>query len=105
MTRANPLVLFLIAAMAVTIGAQTRRRPAARTSSTKPATADNAAAKPAPTPATTPTPTASDSSALATVNELTFTASDIEAEVSAAILNDPDLYLHDFYQDREKAIK
>ncbi len=105
MTRANPLVLFLIAAMAVTIGAQTRRRPAARTSSTKPATADNAAAKPAPTPATTPTPTASDSSALATVNELTFTASDIEAEVSAAILSDPDLYLHDFYQDREKAIK
>jgi protein-disulfide isomerase len=105
MTRANPLVLVLIAVAAITVSAQTRRRPAARTSSTKPATADNAAAKPAPTPATTPTPTASDSPALATVNELTFTASDIEAEVSAAILSDPDLYLHDFYQDREKAIR
>ena len=42
---------------------------------------------------------------LAVVNDVTITASDIEAQVNAAVLNDPDIYLHAFYQDREKGIK
>ncbi len=99
----NPLAFLLIATVASAALAQTpRRRPAPRTSTTKPATTNNAAAKPAATPAPTP---ATDSPAVATVNDLTFSAADIAPEVSAAILNDPDLYLHDFYQDREKAIR
>jgi protein-disulfide isomerase len=108
MNRTNPLVFFLIVAFATAALAQTpRRRGAARTTSTKPSTSNNAAAKPAASPAPSPATAAptSDSPALAIVNEFTFTAADIEAEVSAAIANDPDLYLHDFYQDREKAIR
>lgn len=106
MNRPNPLALFLILAIATAAFAQSpRRRPAARTSSaTKPPT-NNAASKPAPTPSPAATTPTTDSPALATVNELTFTAADIETEVSASILNDPDVYLHEFYQDRQKAIR
>ena len=109
MNRVSPLILFLLATIAVATMAQTpRRRPATRTSSaTKPAATNNASAKPAPTPAPSTAAAAptTDSPTLAIVNELTFTAADIEAEVSAAVLSDPDLYPHDFYQDREKAIR
>src|SRR2546425_11018730 len=109
MNRVSPLILFLLATIAVATMAQApRRRPATRRSSaTKPAATNNASAKPAPTPAPSTAAAAptTDSPTLAIVNELTFTAADIEAEVSAAVLSDPDLYLHDFYQDREKAIR
>ena len=102
----NPLALLLITTVATAALAQTpRRRPASRTSTTKPTTTNNAAAKPAATPSPAAITPTTDSPALAVVNELTFTAADIEAEVSALILNDPDLFLHDFYQDRGKAIR
>src|SRR5207249_1601029 len=48
---------------------------------------------------------ATDASTLAIVNNQTITSADIETAVAAAVLNDPDLYLRDFFQDREKAIK
>lgn len=42
---------------------------------------------------------------MAVVNDITITAADIEPRVSDAIVNNPDLYLGAFYQDREKEIK
>ena len=42
---------------------------------------------------------------LAVVNDITITASDIQEQVNTTILNDPDLYLRAFYQDRDKAVK
>src|SRR5437764_14052485 len=97
MNRVSPLILFLLATVAVATVAQTPRRRSAPRTSAKPA--------PTPAPSTAAAAPASDSPTLAIVNELAFTAADIEAEVSASILSDPDLYLHDFYQDREKAIR
>jgi protein-disulfide isomerase len=46
-----------------------------------------------------------ESPTLAIVNDTTITAADIEPQVSAKVLNDPDPYLRAFYQDREKEIK
>jgi protein-disulfide isomerase len=57
-------------------------------------------------PSQPPPPAPSDNSAtLATVNDLTVTAADIESAVSSTILNDPDLFFQAFYQNREKAIR
>ncbi|HEY3103751.1 MAG TPA: hypothetical protein VGJ69_09160, partial [Pyrinomonadaceae bacterium] len=105
MNRKSPFVLLLALVMCCSAVAQKRRaRSAARTTSKQaaPTKPDEAAAQPAPTPAPAPT---SNSPTLAIVNDTSFTASDIEPVVSETILNDPDLYLHDFYQDREKAIR
>lgn len=83
-----------------------RTRSLGRPSSAGPTTKQNAAATPNATPAPTPTPSANaDSPTLAIVNDVTFTAADIELTVSQVILSDPDLYLREFYQDREKAIR
>ncbi len=57
-----------------------------------------------PQPTSTPGPEIAPVT-LAVVNDVTLTASDIQDQVDAAIMNDPDLYLRGFYQDREKAIK
>jgi protein-disulfide isomerase len=78
-----------------------RRRPATRPAMTKPA-----AATPTPTPQATPTPaTNSSSPAIAVVNDLTISASDIEAEVNERVMQDQDPYLRDYYLDPAKAIR
>lgn len=95
--------------LALSVGAIAQRRPrptASRPSSAAPSTGQNAASTPAETPAPTPAPAANPASlTIAIVNDVTFTAADIEPTVTQVILNDPDLYLRDFYQDREKAIR
>ena len=85
----------------VVVAAQTPRRPAtARPAPPKPA------ATPAPTVVTpAPTPNADPGSpTLAIVNDTRISAPDIEDDVKAAILRDPDPYLRDYYVDPAKAI-
>src|SRR5437667_12595710 len=91
--------------MMFAIAAVVGQSPRGRTSSRP------AAPKPKPTaaePTSQPTPvssTESTSPTLAVVNEITISAADIEPQVRTAIENDPDPYLHAFYDDRDKAIK
>jgi protein-disulfide isomerase len=86
----------------IVVVAQTPRRPAnSRPASPSPAATPSAAV-------VTPSPVANSdpaSAPLATVNDTTITASDIEADVSGVIMQDPDPYLHDFYTDPAKATK
>jgi protein-disulfide isomerase len=86
----------------VVVAAQTPRRPGTRKpAAPKPTpTATPAAAAASPTPASNPA-----SPPLATIGDMTISASDIAADVSAAIARDGDPYLNDFYTDRAKAIK
>jgi protein-disulfide isomerase len=102
MNRISFLAVVLISVVALTaVSAQSpRRRTPARSAASK------------PTPPTTPVPAAQPTepaelapATLAVVNDITITTADIEAQVSATILNDPDPYLRAFYQDREKEIK
>lgn len=72
--------------------------------------ARSAAAKPTPTPAPLPDPTPTAqvepaSPTLAIVNDISITAADIDAQVSATLLDDPDPYLRLFYQDPQREIK
>src|SRR5688500_18558331 len=78
----------------VSVMGQTRRpRPRPRTSPPKPTAT--------PGPAAQPTPPVD---ALAIVNGQAITAADIEAEVRAAISQDPDPNLRAFFEDPEKEI-
>lgn len=71
----------------------------------KPA-APKSAATPAPTPQATPVPAVDPpASALAVVNDVTISASDIEPDVREAVMRDADPYLRDYYSDPERAIK
>src|SRR5215831_8767886 len=95
------LATFVAALLFVVVVAQTPRRPA----SSRPA--PNPAATPAPA-VVTPSPVANSdpaSAPLATVNDTTITAADIESDVRGVIMQDPDPYLHDFYTDPAKATK
>jgi protein-disulfide isomerase len=88
-------LFFLVAA------AQTQRRPA---------TSRSAAPKPSPTatplPIASPTATTNPASpALAVIGDTTISASDIDADVSAAVTREGDPYLSDFYTDQAKAIR
>ena len=93
-------------AIIVAISAVFAQSPRSRTSSRSatptptPSTPTTTAPQPAPTQ-----PTDNVSPALAIVNEITISAADIEPQVRTAIENDPDPYLHAFYEDRDKAIK
>ena len=101
-----PLVIFLALIFTINAIAQRpRTRTSSRTSSETPSTKQNAATTPSQTP--TPTPAAANpgSPTLAIVNDVTFTVADIQPAVAKVILNNPDLYLRDFYQDRDKAIR
>jgi protein-disulfide isomerase len=85
----------------VVVAGQTPRRPG----STRPAPKPSPTATPVPAVAS-PTPAANPASpVLATIGDMTISASDIEADVSAAIMRDPDPYLHDFYSDPAKATR
>jgi protein-disulfide isomerase len=92
----------IAALLLVVVVAQTPRRPPA----SRPATP-----KPSPTPTTatttpSPTPPAGPASAtLAVIGDKTITASEIETEVGAAVMRDPDPYLHEFYTDPAKAMR
>jgi protein-disulfide isomerase len=102
-------ITFILAGLVfslTTFAAPAQRRTASRPSAAKPTPA--ATSSPKPTPAAQPSATKPAEIApltLAAVNDITISASDIQDQVAAAILNDPDLYLRAFYQDREKAIK
>ena len=98
-----PVVILVLAA----IGVRAQRRTTPRPQSPRPTPTATASPKPT-TPAAQPSPTQPGEIApvtLAVVNDITITASDIQDQLNATILNDPDLYLRAFYQDREKAIK
>jgi protein-disulfide isomerase len=99
------IVTALVLTSATVSMAQTRRAPR-KANAAKPVGSQPAAPKPAEM-ATPAPPPASDtvSPTVAIVNETTITSADIEPTVTAAINNDPDLYLQAFYQDREKAIR
>ena len=101
------IIAGLILTCAVAVAAQPRPRAGKKTTTspgTQPAPikSTDAAAPPAQAPAPSPS---DNPAALAIVNDVTLTSADIESAVSSMILNDPDLYLQAFYQDREKAIK
>src|SRR5213075_3277785 len=83
--RIAPAVL-VAAFLFIAVAAQTPRRPGTnRPAAPKPTpTATPARAAASPTPATDPA-----SPALATIGDLTISASDIEADVSAVIARDP----------------
>jgi protein-disulfide isomerase len=81
-----------------------RRRTPPKPPATKPA--DNSAAKAAASAQPSPAPPAeATTAALAVVNDVTISASDIEPEVNAAILRDPDPYLRAYYADPDQATK
>lgn len=107
MTRIRIIISLLITvvSLAVAIAAQSpRRRSSGRTTTTRPTGGQTTPAKPVG-PAPTPAPAVIDATTLATVNNVSISSAEIETTVSAAILSDPDIYLHAFYQDREKAIR
>ena len=84
------------------VAAQTPRRGA-----TSRPPAQKPAASPKPTVIVTPSPTPNAdpvSPSLAIVDGATISMSDIEGDVSAAIMRDPDPYLRDYYVDPAKAI-
>ena len=103
MNQRIPLIVILIAICTLAAVAQPRRRGSGQRTATQPATIKSTDA--AAPPAQAPPATSENPAALAIVNEVTLTSADIEATVSSTILNDPDVYLQAFYQDREKAIK
>ena len=92
---AATLGVFALVAV-ISVAAQSRRpRPRPRSAAPKPA------ASPAPTeqPSSKLTP-----DTLAVVNGQTITAADIDAEVRAAISQDPDPYLRAYFEDADKEI-
>lgn len=105
MKQKSLLVLVLIPVFATVAVAQ-RSRGSGRSTPTKTTGAQTTPAKPAaPAPSPAPVVPVSATPPLALVNDVSITAADIETTVSTAIFNDPDVYLHAFYQDREKAIR
>ena len=96
--------LICLIALALVSGQTPRRRSTPRMPATKPAPADNSAAK-TTAPSTQPSPAPPAELApvtLAVVNDITISASDIEDQVNAVILKDPDPYLRAYYADPSK---
>jgi len=95
------LILILVfASLAVAQRPGSGRSTPPRTTGAQTTPAKSTAPAPSPAPvAVSATPP------LAIVNDVSITAADIETIVSDAIFKDPDVYLHAFYQDREKAIR
>jgi len=107
MNRSNLIIALLAIVTLGTVTAQAQRRTSPRSATPRPTPAassgpkaNSAIAQSSPTQPAEIAPLT-----LAVVNDVSITASDIQEQVDAAILNDPDLYLRAFYQDREKAIK
>ncbi len=93
--------LVSIVALAFASAQTPRRRP----------TPAPAKPKPSPTPTPAPPSTATQqpadppSATVAIVNGATISQADVNDQINAAILNDPDLYLRSFYADQDKEIK
>ena len=98
------ITLFSVAALGLATAQTPRRRAGAKPPATKPAPADNAAAK-TTTPAVQPTPAEVTATTIAVVNDVTLSASDIEAQVNAIITRDSDPYLRSYYADPDKETK
>src|SRR6267378_61845 len=101
----NRLIAIILFSVATNVGIAVAQTPRRKTTQRPPAT------KPAPETAKTTSPTAQPSpsqpatvtpTTVAVVNDITISAGDIEDQVSAAILRDPDPYLRAYYADREK---
>src|SRR5437660_1707263 len=93
--------LAIIVAISAVVGQSPRGRTSSRPAAPKPKpTAAEPTSQPTPAPSTENV-----SPTLAIVNDINISAADIEPQVRTAIENDPDPYLHAFYEDRDKAIK
>jgi protein-disulfide isomerase len=109
MTRLRIIIASLISI--ITLAAVAAQSPQRRTP------ARSAAPKPTPTETSSPKrngaaaqPSSTQPSeiaplTLAIVNDATITAADLQEQVNLVVLNDPDLYLRAFYQDREQATR
>lgn len=91
----------------VSVSAQTPRRAASRPAPkptpaaiSTPKTNAAAAAQPSPAPPAAPTATT-----LAVVNDVVISESDIQDQVSSAVMSDSDPYLRAYFEDRAKAIR
>jgi protein-disulfide isomerase len=82
-----------------------RRRTPPKPPATKPADDSAAKASAAPAQPSPAPPAEATTAALAVVNDVTISASDVEADVNAAILRDPDPYLRAYYADPDQATK
>ncbi|MDX6303173.1 MAG: hypothetical protein QOI77_142 [Blastocatellia bacterium] len=102
--RAYTIILICLVTLGFAVAQSPRRGTTARPAATKPspntAKATGANAQPSPSQPAEVTP-----ATVAVVNDVTISASDIEDQVGAIILRDPDPYLRAFYADREKEIK
>jgi protein-disulfide isomerase len=106
MNRNRVIIIILIAVTA--LGLATAQTPRRRTAAKLPATKATTPAAKTTAPAVQPTPSQPaevTATTLAVVNDLTISASDIEAEVNAIILRDPDPYLRSYYADPDKEKK
>jgi protein-disulfide isomerase len=106
MNRNRVIIIILIAVTA--LGLATAQTPRRRTSAKLPATKATTPAAKTTAPAAQPTPSQPaevTATTLAVVNDLTISASDIEAEVNAIILRNPDPYLRSYYADPDKEKK
>jgi protein-disulfide isomerase len=96
----------IICVIALSLAAQSPRRgttprsPAAKPAPAATPSKTTAAAQPAPVQPVEPAPTT-----IAVVNEVTISSADVEDQVNAAILRDPDPYLRAYYLDPEKETK
>lgn len=104
--RKRTFILIVALCALASVTAQTPRRNASRpapkptpgaTSSPK---TNAAAAQPSPAQ-----PTAPAEASLAIVNDVTITEDQIREHVSSAVMSDPDQYLRDYFENRDKAIK
>jgi protein-disulfide isomerase len=101
----NRLIAIILFSVITTVSAVVAQSPRRKTTQRPPVT------RPAPETAKTTGSTAQPSpsqpatvapATVAVVNDITISAGDIEDQVSAAILRDPDPYLRAYYADREK---
>ena len=96
--------LVLISVLNFATAQTPRRRIPAKPPATKPAPADDSAAK-TTVPAAQPSPSQPaevTAATIAVVNDVTISASDIEDQVSAIINRDPDPFLRTYYADPQK---
>ena len=96
-------VLITIAALSFAAAQSPRRGTTPRAPAAKPTPAATATPKPDP-PAAQPSSDVPDKPA-AIVNDVTISAKDIEDQVGAVILRDPDPYLRSYYADPDKETK
>ena len=93
----------MICLITLSLSAQSpRRRTTPRAPAAKPTPTPGQAATAQPSPTPRPEPA---SAPVAVVNDVTISATDIEEQVNATILRDPDPYLRDYYLDPQKETK